>query len=224
MHDESVIACLRGGLELQFERLHVKRRTARVFENRFGEGGDGEGRDSDAVLLDLGEEQVPAGRVVAGEVRRVCKRRLDGFFFRCRGGFGSVQLFAFAVLGGFATEDSVEVSFLGINVFEVEFVDLRDVGCSGRYNSSFDDELDETASGDVFLAHDFEEDLFDFQVGNLSSYCHGIIVLLWRKHTGLVGNKFPPLVFWHLHKLLDSQMVFGIGAFDCLGYRGGHVG
>lgn len=226
VHDEGVVPGLRRRLELQFHRLHVERRTAGLFEHRFREGGDDQGRDGDAVLLALGEEQVPAGRVVAGEVRRVCEGRLDRLFIRCQGCFSSssVELFGFAVLWGFPAQDGVDIAFFWVYIFEVELIDFGYVGRSWGHDAGFHDKLNKTAGGDVLLAHDLEEDLFDFEVGDLSSHCHGVVVLLRVEHPWLIGGKFPPLVFWHVHKLLDSHLMFSVGAFDGLGDGGGHVG
>ena len=75
---------------------------------------------------------------------------------------------AFASPGGATTEESVEVAFFGVDVIEIGGFDVRDVDAAGRYDAGFDDELDEGAGGDVFLAYDLKEGLFDVDEGELA--------------------------------------------------------
>ena len=149
---------------MHLERLHVESRFARVIVEGFVKGDQRKGRDGNFAEPAVGEENVPSRRAIAGEVGSVGDRRLKWFLLRGRFGASTSKDFGifFAGFGGFAAEQGVEIAFIWINVFKVEFVDRWDVGAAGRDDAGFDDENDKGAGGDEALAHDFEKGLFDF--------------------------------------------------------------
>lgn len=163
MHDKRVPSRLRRSLELHLERLHVVCRFPRVVVEGFVKGDQRKGRDGDFAEPAVGEENVPSRGSIAGEVRSVGEGRLEWLFLRGRFGgcaFEDFRIFLIR-LGGFAAEQGVEVAFVWIYVFEVEFVDWGNVGAAGGDDAGFNNELDEGAGGDEALAHDFEKGLFD---------------------------------------------------------------
>ena len=110
VHLELVVCRLRGSLELHLQCLNIESRLSGSVQDGLVESGEGEGRNSDLALTRVGEEKVPAGRVVAREVGSVSERGL-----------------MLLLLGGVWTSVGLGVGLVGVDVFEVRGVDIRDV-------------------------------------------------------------------------------------------------
>lgn len=214
VQDESKVTDLGRSLELHLESLHIESGLAVGVEEGLVEGGEGEGWDSHLALLGVGQEDVPPGRVVAGQVGSVSEGRLDGFDLLFD--LDAVDELRGLVLGGFAAHDGVQVVFVGVNVFEVGGVNRWDVRAVARRDEAgLDDQLDETAGGDDLFAHDLEEGTGDFQDRELLGDGYGGGVLLLG-HEASADSEAATLVFGDAHELLDGEVFLCVGTLNGL--------
>lgn len=222
VHDESKVTDLGRSLELHLESLDVESGLAVGVEEGLIEGSESEGRNGHLALLGVGQEDMPPGRVVAGQVGGVSEGRLDGFDLLFD--LDAVDELGGLVLGGFAAHDGVEVIFVGVNVFEIGGVDWRDVSAVARRDEAgLDDQLDETARSDDLFAHDLEEGTGDFENGELLGNGNGGGVLLLGHEAG-TDSEAATLVFGDAHELLDGEVFLCVGAFNRLDDFLGEVG
>lgn len=213
VHGESEVTDLGRSLELHLEGLDVESGLAGLVEQGFVERGEGEGRHGHLALLGVRQEDVPPGRVVAGQVRRVSQGRLDGLL--------AVVLLALAV-AVLAAHECVEVVLVGVDVFQIRGAGFRHVGVAGRNKSGLHDELHQTAWRDDLLAHDLEEGPGDFQCGELLGDGDGGGVLGFGEKTGADGEA-TAFGFRQAHELLHAVVFLGILALDRLGDLVGEV-
>ena len=155
MHHKGVFASLGRSLELSLQSLHVESGLSTLVVYWFVERRECEGRNGNLALLAIGEEYVPARGVVAGEVWCECEGWLHRLSFFC----GLLALSSLL----WSAQNGIQVAFIGIYVFQIKFVEWRDVAASGRDKSSLDHQRDERAGNDEFLASDFKESLLDLE-------------------------------------------------------------
>ena len=98
--------------------------------NRLIKCREGERRNSNLALLAVGKEDMPPGGVVAGEVWGENERWLD--WLRLRDSLALDTLL-------WTAEKGIKVALIWIDVLQIQFVDFRNIGASGRNKSALHD-------------------------------------------------------------------------------------
>ena len=172
VHHKGEGSDLRRRLELHLEGLHVECRLTSLVEDRLVKCREDERWYGHLSLSGIGQENVPAGRVVAGQIWCVSQWWLYGFEF-------VLSLFVTGtVLGGLPAHDSVEIILIRVGVLEISRFNFRHVRVTRRNKSCLHNQLNQAARGDGLLSHNLEKCPGDFESRKLFSDGNCGVILL----------------------------------------------
>lgn len=194
--------------ELGLEGLHVEGGLAVVAKDGLIELGEGEGGNSHLTLLGVGQENVPLGGVIAGEVRSVGERRQNRLVVnRDRLAVGTLNSLLLAAKVG------LKVVFGGVNVFQVQLVDLGHIFAARGDNAALDDKGNQRGGDDESLAGNLEEGLGNAELGQLLSDINGRLVLGLSKEV-VADHQVSAKLVGQIHKLLKGNVNLGVASLD----------